>query len=111
MNIIKPLTLVAVLILISSCSLLPEKMGKTEYSIKPVELTSGKIICCEAHVFNTKDYGKLVFKFKKTADGNMEVTLDESDVDASSPFLIQAENQSKLLDAIMSTIPLVKSGD
>ena len=82
--------------------------GTTEYSLKPMETSGGDLVCCEAHVYNTKDYEKLKFKFIKNADGSMTVTLDEDGVSASDPAAVQAENNSKLLDAVSSMIPLVK---
>lgn len=79
--------------------------GETEYSLKPMETSGGELVCCEAHVFNTKDYKKLKFKFTKNADGSMTVTLDEEGVSASDPAMVQAENNAKLLDAVTSIIP------
>jgi len=82
--------------------------GKTEYSIEPIKTSDGSILCCKAHVYNTKDYKKLKFKFKKTANGEIEVTLDEEGVSASDPAMVQAENNAKLLEAVTSIIPMVK---
>jgi len=79
--------------------------GETEYSLKPMETSNGELVCCEAHVYNTKDYEKLKFKFTKNADGSMTVTLDETGVSASDPAMVQAENNAKLLDAVTSIIP------
>lgn len=83
--------------------------GTTEYSLKPMETSSGELVCCEATVYNTKDYDKLKFKFVKNADGSMTVTLDEDGVSASTPAMIQSENNAKLLDAVTKLIPTVNN--
>lgn len=80
--------------------------GTTEYALKPIENSKGEMVCCEATVYNSKDYEKLKFVFKKNAKGEMEVTLDEKGVDASTPQMIQSENNSKLLEAVTRLIPL-----
>ncbi len=98
----KLLPLLALTLLTSGCML---TSGQTEYSLKPIETTSGELVCCEARVYNTKDYDKLKFKFTKKADGSMTVTLDEDGVSASTPSMVQAENNSKLLDAVTAILP------
>lgn len=79
--------------------------GTTEYSLKPIETSSGELVCCEATVYNSKDYEQLKFKFKKNQDGSIDVQLDESGVSASDPAQIQSQNNAKMLDAIMQIIP------
>ena len=91
-------------IVLSGCML---TSGQTEYSLKPIEKSNGEMVCCEAHVYNTKDYENLKFKFTKNADGSMTVTLDESGVSASNPNAVQAQNNAKLLEAVTSIIPKV----
>lgn len=80
--------------------------GTTEYSIKPIETASGKLVCCEATVYNSKDYESLKFKFKKLEDGSYDVELDEKGVSASDPAQIQAESNSKLLDLLLKAVPM-----
>lgn len=80
--------------------------GQTEYTLKPV-VVGGETVCCEATVYNTKDYEALQFKYTKNADGSMSVTLDEVGVSASDPAAVAAQNNSKLLDAVTSLIPIV----
>ena len=99
-------TLLITLIVISVTGCL-STAGTTEYSLKPIETSSGEMICCEATVYNTKDYERLSFKFTKNADGSMTVTLDEDGVSASTPAMVQAENNAKLLDAVTAIIPKV----
>jgi hypothetical protein len=89
--------------LLSGCMM---TSGTTEYSLEPL-IVNGEAVCCKAHVYNTKDYQKLQFKFKKNADGSMTVTLDEDGVSASDPAAVAAQNNSKLLEAVTSLIPIV----
>lgn len=80
--------------------------GESAYTVKPIELSSGKIICCDVNVNNTKDYDKLKMKFVIAADGSIKFELDEDGVDASTPAMIQAENNAKLLQAVSDIIPV-----
>lgn len=98
----KYLTLLLLIVLTGCMS----TSGTTEYTLKPIENSKGEMICCEATVYNSKDYEKLKFVFKKNAKGEMEVTLDEKGVNASTPQMIQSENNSKLLEAVTRLIPL-----
>jgi hypothetical protein len=102
----KNILILVLLASLSGCGLF--RSGITEYSLKPIENSKGEMVCCEATVYNSKDYDKLKFKFSKNADGSMTVNLDEDGVSASSPSQVQAENNSKLLDAVTSIIPIVK---
>ena len=102
-NIILALTIM----LLSGCQMLGGMMGQTEYTVKPFALADGTIICCEAHIFNSKDYDRLKFKLVKKPDGTIEVTLDETGVSASDPATVNAVNQGKMLDTITSLIPLL----
>lgn len=79
--------------------------GESAYTVKPVELPNGSIICCDVQVNNTKDYKKLKMKFVIKADGSINFELNEDGVDASTPAMVQSENNAKLLDAIASIIP------
>lgn len=92
--------------LLTGCSMMT-KSGVTEYSLKPVKGESGEYVCCEATVYNSKDYESLKFTLKKQSDGTVEVMLDESGVSSSDPASIQSQNNSKLLDAIGQIIPKV----
>jgi len=82
--------------------------GESAYTVKPLEVSGGKIICCDVQVNNTKDYDKLKMKFSIKADGTISFELSESGVSASDPAMVQAENNAKLLDAVTSIIPKVK---
>jgi len=82
-------------------------MGQTEYTFEPIVLEDGKIICCKATVFNSKDYEALKFTLKKKPDGTVEVMLDEKGVNASDPATIGAQNNAKVLDLMSKIIPLV----
>lgn len=82
--------------------------GTTEYSLEPIVTDAGKVICCKAHVYNTKDYDKLKFRYKRNADGSMTVSLEEEGVSASDPAAVAASNNAKLIDTVTQLIPLVK---
>lgn len=83
--------------------------GESAYNVKPIETNTGKIICCDVTVNNTKDYDKLKLKLVIGKDGTINFELNEDGVDASTPSMIQAENNSKLLDAVTSIIPKVNN--
>ena len=83
-------------------------MGSTEYSVEPIVLSDGKVICCKATVYNSKDYDKLKFTLKKNQNGDMEVMLDEKGVSATDPASVAAQNQGKMLDVMNELLPLVK---
>lgn len=100
----RTLLLVIMITFFTGCML---TSGTTEYSLEPIEMNSGKIICCKAHVYNSKDYDKLKFKFETKADGSVIISLDESGVSASNPNAVQAENNKALLQAVTSLIPKV----
>ena len=82
--------------------------GESSYTVKPLEVSGGKIICCEVVVNNTKDYEKLNVKLKMKKDGTIDFELNENGVSSSNPAAVQAENNSKLLDAFNSIIPTSK---
>lgn len=82
--------------------------GETEYTIKPIETSGGKLVCCAATVYNTKDYQKLKFKFIQKADGSMELTLDEDGVSASTPMAVMSESNKNLSEAVKGLINIVK---
>lgn len=103
---ISVLMVVMASLLLSGC--ITTGSGESAYTVKPIELSSGKIICCDVNVNNTKDYDKLKMKLVIGADGTIEFELNEDGVSASNPALIQAENNAKLLDAVTSIIPKVK---
>lgn len=105
-NVMTALLIFVAIIGLSGCAL---TAGKTEYSLKPIETSKGELVCCEATVYNSKNYDKLKFKFIKNADGTMTVTLDEEGVSASDPAKVQAENNAKLLEAVTNLIPQVKN--
>ena len=84
--------------------------GTTEYSIEPIVTNDGKVICCKANIYNTKDYDKLKVRLTKNVDGSMTITLDEDGVSASDPAAVAAQNNAKLIDAVTVLIPLVKPG-
>lgn len=98
----KYILLILLALTLTACSL----TGTTEYSLKPIETSSGELVCCEATVYNSKDYDSLNFKFTKLEDGSYDVELDEKGVSASDPAQVQAESNSKLLDALLKAIPL-----
>lgn len=83
--------------------------GETAYTVEPVELAGGPV-CCKIDVKNTKNYDKFKFKYVKTVDGGMTVELTEQGVNASDPAAVQAENNSKLLDAVTKLIPITGGG-
>ena len=99
----KIMMLLVVSMVLSGCSL----MGTTEYSLKPIETKSGEIVCCEAVVYNSKDYQKLKFKFTKNTDGSMTVSLDEEGVSASDPAAVAAKNNTALLELTREAIKKV----
>lgn len=77
--------------------------SKTEYSIEPIVKANGTVVCCKAHVFNSKNYDKLKFTLKKLADGTIEISLDENGVET-----LTSENNSKILETINKIIPVIK---
>ena len=79
--------------------------GETDYTLEPMKLPSGEVVCCKAHIRNSKDYDKLQFKMVKKPDGTIEVELVEKGVSASDPATVNAENQQKLLDIMTKVIP------
>ena len=100
----RKLIAVSVLLALAGCVSIT---GTTEYTLRPIKISNGQLVCCEATVYNTKDYKKLKFKFKKNEQGEIEVTLEEDGVSASDPAMVQAENNAKLLDAVTRIIPKV----
>lgn len=104
----KILTVLLVLMVFSVSGCLSNG-GESAYNVKPIETNTGKIICCDVTVNNTKDYDKLKMKLVIGADGTIEFQLDEDGVDASTPAMIQAENNAKLLDAVKGIIPAAKN--
>lgn len=80
--------------------------GETAYTVEPIAVGGGGVICCKVTVNNTKDYDKLKFRLDKRTDGSISVSLDESGVSASDPAAVASANQAKLLDAVMGLIPV-----
>lgn len=74
--------------------------GESAYTVKPIELNSGKIICCDVEVSNTKDYEKLDMTFKISKEGDIEFKLIEDGVDASTPASVAAASNAKLADSV-----------
>ena len=109
MKVSKVIISILFAVVMSGCSVLNQS-GVTEYTLTPIKTESGEVVCCEATVFNSKDYEKLRFVLKKNPDGTIEVELDESGVSASDPVQIQTQNNAKLLDAVTSIIPVVTNG-
>lgn len=100
-----PLAIVGVLsVSISGCAL---TSGESAYTIKPIQVGTGEVVCCEVVVNNTKDYDKFKFNLEKKPDGTISVSLDEKGVSASDPASIAAANNAKLLDAVTAIIPKV----
>ena len=96
---------IVLLLLLNGCL---STSGESAYTVKPIELESGKIICCDVRVNNTKDYDKLKMKLVIAKDGTINFELNEDGVSASDPAAVQAENNAKLLDATLKLIPLTK---
>lgn len=92
---------------LSACAL---TSGESAYTIKPIEISNGEVVCCEVVVNNTKDYDKFKFNLEKKPDGTISVSLDEKGVSASDPAAVAASNNAKLLDAVTAIIPKVNSG-
>lgn len=82
--------------------------GNVDYTVKPVinEVT-GEVICCEAEVYNSKDYDKLELLVEKGADGSITVKLKEEGVSASDPAAVAAANNAKMLEMMQQLIPAV----
>jgi len=100
-----------ILLLLSGCQMLSGVMGQTEYTVEPIVLADGTVVCCKVNVFNSKDYENFKFKLKKNVDGTIEVTLDEKGVNASDPATVNAQNQGKMLDTITGLLPLIQPKD
>lgn len=78
--------------------------GKSAYTVKPIVLEDGKVICCNVDVNNTKDYDKLKMKFSLKPDGTINFTLDEDGVDASTPATIQAQQNKVLVETLINGV-------
>lgn len=102
----KPLIALVVLACLSGCALTG---GKTAYTIEPIKVGSGEVVCCKVTINNSKDYDRLKFNLEKKPDGTIKVSLDESGVSASDPAAIAAANQSKLIDAVAAIVPKIGS--
>ena len=80
-------------------------VGTSHYVVRPFELDSGQVICCEAEIYNTKDVQSAVVMFEKTPDGGLKVEVDQQGVSASNPAMLQAENNARLLELAAKVIP------
>ena len=94
----KRVLILGALVALTGCSTLTA--GKAEYSVEPIELSNGSIVCCKVTVHNSKDYENLKAKIVKQSDGSITVELDEKGVNASTPAAVMAENNAKLLDVV-----------
>ena len=99
----KSLLISCAVLALSGC--LSNGAGETAYTVEPIPTNEG-LVCCKVDVKNTKNYDKFKFKLVKQADGSMTVELTEDGVNASDPAAVQAENNSKLLDAVTKLIPV-----
>ena len=84
----KNLLLLSLLIL-PGCALF-NPAGVADY-----ELTLGEY---EAQIFNSKDIESITFEMTKNPDGTVTAVFNQKGVSASNPAMIQAENNSKVLD-------------
>ena len=80
--------------------------GQADYMVKPYKNEKGELVCCEAKMLNSKDYENVNIKYSnKGGEINFELNVDG--ISASNPQAIQAENNSKLLDAVLAITPRV----
>lgn len=103
----KSLLISCAILALSGCTL--TGAGETAYTVEPIS-TPGGLVCCKVDVKNTKNYDKFKFKLVKNTDGSMTIELNEDGVNASDPAAVQAESNSKLLDAVTKLIPLTGGG-
>lgn len=97
----KKLLLVSMAVALTGCGL---TAGKSDYTVQPIVLDDGRVICCAVDVHNSKDYENFKATIEKTADGSIKVILDEQGVNASTPAAVSAQNNSKLIDALTSAV-------
>ena len=71
----KQLFLIALIIGISGCTSL-NNAGVASYQVKPMELSNGKVVCCDIIINNGKEYSSLEAHVIKHGD-NYEVHLNE----------------------------------
>ncbi len=80
--------------------------GTAAYTLEPVAVGGGNVVCCKVTIHNSKDYDKFKFEIEKKPDGTIIVSLDERGVSSSDPAAVASENQSKLIDAVTKLIPV-----
>jgi len=99
------------LMMLAGCSTLtPSNMGKVDYKLSPIVLNDGKVICCQAELFNTKNYDNLYFSLVRGEDGSMTAILKEGGVDSTNPAIVGAEANRVMAESIqklIERIPLI----
>ena len=76
--------------------------GCVHYTLEPIELASGKVVCCKGTLYNSKNYDYLNFTLKREADGTTTAILQEGGVESISPEAVETAKQvSKLVAPIM----------
>lgn len=93
--------------LISALALSGCSYGLTNYSVKPFEDSTGKIHCCDVSIINGKEIGQLKALVYMGADGELMVSLEQSDVKAFQGQAIAATVASNTASTIATTVGAV----
>lgn len=107
----KKLALVAGIGLLAGCSWMPwsgKGPGIADYSIEPFKTDDGRIVCCKATIYNTKNVGEVALKITVNPDGSVEAYLEEKSVDSVGPAAVAAASQAetmKVIDKLVDKVP------
>ena len=74
--------------------------GTADYHITPVFNAAGDVVAYEARVRNGKEIGHVKLGFRKSADGTMELQLDEEGVKAFEGQAISADAVARMTEAL-----------
>ena len=104
-HLAKMVTRIALLIMVmtilinaSGCSWIESDAGKARYTYT-VTLADGTEHMIDLK--NAKDIGLISAKVTRLDDGTVEVELIEQGVNASSPMAVMAEQNAKMLEAVL----------
>jgi hypothetical protein len=92
------------LLALSGCGMF-STVGEAEYSMTTVLNKDGTVHSFSVDIHNTKDIGEVLATI--TMPDGTTVLLQEKGVDASSPMRVVAESNSKLVENMLTLIPVI----
>ncbi len=99
-EIMKKLLILGIFTL-QSCAMIA---GRADYTVSPIVLDNGKIICCEVKVSNSKDIGNVSVEFNADGKGGIAFKLVEQDVNSSTPAAVAADTTKQAIEALTKAL-------